>query len=238
MAVHPAIVSVGASGAVFGVYGGLLGYLLRQRRAVPSEAVSRIGRGALLFIGFNVVFGLTQERVDMGAHLGGLAGGFVVGFALALPLTPDGGSRRLVRALVVALAGGLLVVGATQVVPAGDLARAFRAIERAAATESECITLLKARHADTDDPETLAAALEEQVLPKWRAAAVDLESFRDVPEPLGARVGTLLRYMNLRGRSWELYARALRTGDESLAAEATRLNQEAMGIAAPVEGDK
>jgi rhomboid protease GluP len=36
----------------------------------------------LAFLGYNLVFGVIQQGIDMAAHLGGLAGGFVCGLAL------------------------------------------------------------------------------------------------------------------------------------------------------------
>ena len=80
---HPGIVSAGASGAIFGVYGGLLAFLLRQRAVVRPEAAKAIGKSALIFIGYNLVFGLATPHTDLTAHIGGLFAGFLVGFALA-----------------------------------------------------------------------------------------------------------------------------------------------------------
>jgi len=36
-AIHPAVVSAGASGAIFGLYGAVFGYLIRNRDQVPTE---------------------------------------------------------------------------------------------------------------------------------------------------------------------------------------------------------
>ena len=83
---HPVVVSAGASGAIFGVYGGLLAFLLRERAALRPEAVRAIGQSALIFIGFNLFYGLASAHTDMTAHVGGLFTGFVVGYLLARPL--------------------------------------------------------------------------------------------------------------------------------------------------------
>ena len=83
---HPNTVSAGASGAIFGVYGGLLAFLLRQRATIRPEAAKSIGQSALIFIGYNLVFGVVSPSTDLTAHIGGLVTGFVVGFALARPL--------------------------------------------------------------------------------------------------------------------------------------------------------
>jgi rhomboid protease GluP len=81
LAWHPSTVSAGASGAIFGLYGALLGYLARHRGSIPAESLASQRKGALTFIGYNLVYGL-RPGVDMAAHLGGLATGFVLGLFL------------------------------------------------------------------------------------------------------------------------------------------------------------
>ena len=83
---HPMTVSAGASGAIFGVYGGLLAFLLRERAALRPEAVRSIGQSALIFIGFNLFYGMASAHTDLTAHIGGLVTGFLAGLVLARPL--------------------------------------------------------------------------------------------------------------------------------------------------------
>lgn len=86
LVLHPMTVSAGASGAIFGVYGGLLAFLLRQRAVLRPEAVRAIGQSALIFVGFNLFYGFASAHIDMTAHIGGLAAGFLVGLVLVRPL--------------------------------------------------------------------------------------------------------------------------------------------------------
>lgn len=69
-------ISVGASGAIFGLYGFLLVSLLRKN--VPRD----MDKGFLIivctFIGINLLMGLT-EGVDNAAHIGGLISGLILG---------------------------------------------------------------------------------------------------------------------------------------------------------------
>ena len=83
---HPMIVSAGASGAIFGVYGALLAFLLRRRSVIRPEAVQAIGRSALIFLGINLFYGLATPHTDLSAHIGGLFTGFLLGLPLARPL--------------------------------------------------------------------------------------------------------------------------------------------------------
>lgn len=79
--VHPQVVSAGASGAIFGLFGVLLGFILRNRRTLPAPAVASLTRMGVTFVLYNVLFGLVANGIDLSAHLGGLAGGFLLGVA-------------------------------------------------------------------------------------------------------------------------------------------------------------
>jgi rhomboid protease GluP len=108
----PLVTSAGASGAIFGVYGAMLGFVLRERTSIPREAVQSLLKMGVFFVGINVMIGLRVPGIDMAAHLGGLAGGFVAGLALAHPLTPDGAAGRVKRAVILAV-GTLFAVAAS-----------------------------------------------------------------------------------------------------------------------------
>lgn len=78
--------SAGASGAVFGVYGALLGYMLRERQALPRAVFQPLLKSTLLFAGYNLLYGLSRAGIDNAGHVGGFAGGALLGALLALPL--------------------------------------------------------------------------------------------------------------------------------------------------------
>ncbi len=83
-AIHnPNIISIGASGAIFGVAGALLGLLLvRRDRFSPAgrrSLVNNIG----FFVVLNLLLGSAIPGIDMSAHVGGLIAGFLSGAALS-----------------------------------------------------------------------------------------------------------------------------------------------------------
>ena len=81
VAVHPEIVSAGASGAVFGVTGGLVTYLWLKKAPIAFANVKKQLQSLGIFIAYNVLYSL-RPGVDMMAHAGGLAAGLAVGAAL------------------------------------------------------------------------------------------------------------------------------------------------------------
>ncbi len=80
--VHPTTISAGASGAIFGIFGGLLGYLAIRHREVPAAVLKPLRTGALAFVGYNTLFSVSVPGIDTAAHLGGLATGLVCGLLM------------------------------------------------------------------------------------------------------------------------------------------------------------
>jgi rhomboid protease GluP len=71
--------SAGASGAIFGILGGLIAFLARRHEHLTSRAKGLLGQ-LLLWAGINVVIGFTSPGIDNAAHLGGCAMGFALGW--------------------------------------------------------------------------------------------------------------------------------------------------------------
>ena len=73
---HPEMLSVGASGAIFGLYGLFLALLLLK--VFPKDFSNGFLISTLLFVGYNLLIGL-NGGVDNAAHIGGLVSGFIIG---------------------------------------------------------------------------------------------------------------------------------------------------------------
>ncbi|MEN8727913.1 MAG: rhomboid family intramembrane serine protease [Sulfurovum sp.] len=79
---HPVSVGVGASGAIFGVFGALAGFFLAHRDKIASHSKAFM-KDFSIIIAINLVIGLTIPSIDVSAHIGGLVVGFIGGFALS-----------------------------------------------------------------------------------------------------------------------------------------------------------
>jgi membrane associated rhomboid family serine protease len=86
---HPVVNGAGASGAIFGVFGALLAFFLRQPGGVPASVIKRHRASVAIFIFYNLLNGARVAGIDNSAHIGGLAAGFVLGLLLTRSL--DGG---------------------------------------------------------------------------------------------------------------------------------------------------
>lgn len=134
-ALHPLVVSVGASGAIFGVYGALLAFALTHRGVFPPAILRQQRNSLAAFLVYNVAFGLADPRIDLAGHAGGLLTGLAAGWLLRRDLRrPSEHVRRRLQgatALVVLLAAGAW--GALQRVERVPLIRAQRLDEQAGA---------------------------------------------------------------------------------------------------------
>ncbi|MXN92029.1 rhomboid family intramembrane serine protease [Flavobacterium sp. Sd200] len=70
------VVSVGASGAIFGLYGCLLGLLFTN--AIPKESRKITFMFVAIYAGVNLVMGMLSIGIDNAAHIGGLLSGVLV----------------------------------------------------------------------------------------------------------------------------------------------------------------
>ena len=73
---HDSMISVGASGAIFGMYG--LTASLMSLKYLDQNLTTALWMSVAIFIGINLIVGLSGG-IDMAAHLGGLVSGFVIG---------------------------------------------------------------------------------------------------------------------------------------------------------------
>lgn len=106
--IHPYSVGVGASGAIFGIYGAMLAILTTNYLRKTWRTTLR--RSLLLFVIYNLVMGL-QGNTDNAAHIGGLISGLAIGYALYPGLKKE---EKLSKQLkIIAFASAITIVLAT-----------------------------------------------------------------------------------------------------------------------------
>ncbi|MGQ7945150.1 rhomboid family intramembrane serine protease [Flavobacterium sp. WC2509] len=80
---HEATVSIGASGAIFGLYGFFIASLLLK--VFPPQLSKGFLSFSLIFVGYNLIMGL-MGGIDNAAHIGGLLSGFIMGCIMSSQL--------------------------------------------------------------------------------------------------------------------------------------------------------
>lgn len=81
-------VSAGASGAIFGVAGALVSYLILKKAPLPKEIIRRRLKSLAAFIFYNLFYGALRFGVDNSAHLGGLIAGVIFGALIPAVVPP------------------------------------------------------------------------------------------------------------------------------------------------------
>ena len=105
---NPGVLSVGASGAIFGIAGALIASFYLGEFSLPRSAISGMLRSVVVFVGYNLFFGAVIARTDNAAHVGGLVMGLILG-ALIAKVAPQ--HDNIFRRIAVLLVGVVLVGG-------------------------------------------------------------------------------------------------------------------------------
>jgi len=227
---HPFTVSAGASGAIFGVYGGLFAFLLMQRNAIPRPLLVSLFRNGAIFLGVNLVYGVSQAHVDMSAHLGGFVFGFVFGCALAQPFAASP-AARLARSMVVLMVGIALSAGWAMKLPVTDDMSA--ALKHMGTVETASLKLyndsLDKIKSDKITAPQFDQIVNQQILPPWNNEKATLQKLR-VEGPQKTLVDRLVAYMSLRAEGWSLTAQGIGQNNSALIKQANQKQKEAEAV--------
>ena len=98
-------VCAGASGAVFGLFGAEVAYIiiLHKKLGLKSEDLIGYMKGGIIFIAINFAYGL-MPGIDMSAHVGGLFGGLAIGAMVASAIKEGGRKADLISHSVSSIA--------------------------------------------------------------------------------------------------------------------------------------
>lgn len=80
--IHPVTIGVGASGAIFGIFGALAGMVIVHRKKIEQQFKSFMKEFGVILL-LNLVIGVVFESVDLSAHIGGLIVGIIGGALVA-----------------------------------------------------------------------------------------------------------------------------------------------------------
>lgn len=223
---NPVVTSAGASGAVFGVYGALFGFLVLRRDSIPASALKSLLKTGVFFVGINMAFGLSVPGIDVAAHVGGLVAGFVCGMAMSHPMTKDGVSGRGRRSGLVAALGLALVAATVGLLPneGAERQESIQAFERDHATLVQTYAGALERHQRRElSADGFARVVANDILPAWRDLAAR------VPD-VGELKPRLERYVKLREDAFALEVEAIAAGDRRRFERAEALHREANTI--------
>jgi len=227
---NPHVLSAGASGAVFGVFGALMGFIMLRGDSVPKSILGQLRNSGLAFLGYNLVFGFAITWIDNAAHIGGLAAGFVCGVLMSHPLDRVTGTSRFLRNVATAAIAAIGVLVALHIAPdapdAPDVV--LRRLEDFLATEKSVLdTLGTARQRRKDNEITedeFAGIVDADVLQPWREARRELDRMNNVRADQKQLVLKLREYAKAREEAWEALLVAVREPSDERTKEYERKN--------------
>lgn len=203
---HDLTISAGASGAIFGMYGVFLAML-------TTNLIEKTARKALLtsiaiFVGYNLVYGL-KGGIDNAAHIGGLVGGLVIGYALIPSLkNPD---EKKLKFGTLGLLSILILVSSFVVYKKlpNDIGTYDKKIKEFVSMESMALEVYSLPQNTSN--ERLLYGIKDRGIYYWYENIKLIDSFEDLELPLEirARNRLLKEYCELRIKSYELLYRAV-----------------------------
>ncbi|WP_299758792.1 rhomboid family intramembrane serine protease [uncultured Pontibacter sp.] len=205
-------VSVGASGAIFGLFGMLLMVFLLERE-MDWKSKRGILANMVFVIGINLAYGM-RGGIDNAAHIGGLVAGLLYGGVLLLRsgryITQTYGTVG--NAVTVAVGVLVLFIGFSQISFTGT-ARYVYTWEVIGENEQQALKAMFAmdKAGDNPDVEEIVPLLENGIQ-LWEESETLLESIDDAPESEQARVTAVLDYVRLRKLSYQMLRDDLQAG--------------------------
>lgn len=209
---HDLTISAGASGAIFGMYGVFLAML-------TTNLIEKTARKAMLtsigvFVGYNLIFGL-QGGIDNAAHIGGLLGGLIIGYAFIPSLKKPHKSKLKFGTL------GLLCI----LIPvssfvickniSNDIGIYETKMKEFVAMESKALEIYNMPENTPNDK--ILSEIKNKGIYNWTENIKLINSFKelDLPNEIVMRNKILKEYCELRLKSNELLYKAISENTEN-----------------------
>ena len=227
----PMIVTSGASGAVFGLYGLLLASAIwsifqRSEMTMTLAAAKRLAPGTAIFMLYN----LATDGFSHGVALNGLVMGFVCG----LPLSYRVSERKPPGMWVGGAIAATALVAVVSAVPLRGFTDVKPEIERILAFEDRIATVYQAEvkrfTTGVSTAEALAQLIDRSIIPELQSLRARLKSLARVPSEHQPLVTNAEEYLRLRDESWRLRAQGLQTHSLPLLQRADRTERASLNV--------
>ncbi len=229
LAWNPISISAGASGAVFGVAGTLLGFVVLRPDTIPSGVRNQMLTSMAKFLLLNTIIGMSVPQIDMAAHIGGFVAGVLFGLMLSQPVSTAMIPRRRFKNLIALGVTGILfplvILALPEAPPDIDTE-----MQRLAQVENQVYDTYNsaedlAARGVIDDIE-LADRIELRVLSPWTKLREEVEGFLQLEYANKDYLDELVRYLRCREESWTLRAQGLREQDDAKLQRSNELSSE------------
>ena len=217
-------VTVGASGAVFGLYGLLLGSAVwglinRSVLTIPLVVLGRLAPAGAIFI----LYSLATSGMPTWAESAGFAAGVVFGLVVARGVAEHKPAAHWVGAAM----GATAVLVVASAIPLRGVANVMPELERLVAFEERTAGSYEAAVGRFRNggmkAEALARMIDQKIIPDLQAVRARLKALERVPEEHQQLVASAEEYLRLRDASWRLRSEALNKSNMLTLRKADRL---------------
>lgn len=217
------VVSAGASGAIFGMYGVFLALLTTKfvGKSARQGLLASIG----IFVGYNLLNGL-KGGVDNAAHLGGLISGVIIGYAMVLELKlPVLKMKKWILPVSVVLLfgiGSVLLIRNISI----DYGKYETTMQEFFVREQKALALFSLPEDTSKD--SLLVTIQKDGIANWKESIKLLETVRqlDISEGVKKRNQQLMRYCDLRLKTYELMFKSINEDSNEYESEIAGYNNE------------
>lgn len=231
------VVSAGASGAVFGVFGALMGFVFTQKESIPKVLLASLKKSGFTFLAVNILFGMSIKGIDMAAHMGGLVTGMICGAILSRPISMVPTARQIpwLKTAAVAVVGTLIFVGGLKLQGSSgrdvfDAKQRFsKSVKMVVLAERRLAEVNKMKRTKKAGFQRYIRAIERDVVPSWKKARKTLKGYNAQKLPIRSRtLHTLfVPYVQAYIESLELWIKGARNNQVKLLLRAKEKQKEA-----------
>jgi rhomboid protease GluP len=200
------VISAGASGAIFGLYGVFLAML-------STNLIDKAERKALLasigiFVAYNLIYGM-KEGIDNAAHIGGLVSGILIGYSF-FPSFKKTEFPTLKYASMGIVFG--LILSASLIIYTNipnDLSDYDEQMEKFSKMEEKALKIYELPEFTTK--ETILATIKDSGLYYWNENLTLLKKLdqKNLPQQFDIQNKKLIRYCQLRINSYQLIYKSI-----------------------------
>jgi len=218
------IVSVGASGAIFGLFGVLSALLIFKEFNVQNISRKSLLSSVGFFIFYNLIYGFGKAGIDNAAHIGGLLSGFVIGLAFVLILKNRVNKGLVYISLVLLL---LLVSTFTLSQVSNNYGKYNKVIKEFSINEQKAMWMYREdlEAIPRDKLSFYEERLNKEGISLWDknlSMLSDLQQL-DLPPVLQDQIKLIIEYSELRKESCIIMQKALGNPSDSLKSQLTNI---------------
>lgn len=224
---HDLTISAGASGAIFGMYGVFLAML-------STNLIEKSARKALLtsigiFVFYNLVNGM-KDGIDNAAHIGGLVGGLITGYVF-YPGLKKPEATNLKYSLIALLAVFVLTTSflVYKKLP-NDIGKYEQKMKTFSTVEHMALKIY--RMPENSSKYDYLTEIKNSGIYFWKeniSLLNEVEKYK-LPEAIHRRNKTLIKYCELRVKSYELLYKAINEDSEEYKEEIEDYNKQIEAI--------